>query len=82
VRVEEFLKATEMNAHQLAMLAGLSYKVVADAKDGATVGLKAAEKLAAVRLDGHDARMTIADLIGLGADGRIHPRKPKRKRAA
>lgn len=66
MNVAQFLEATGLNLHQLSQRAGVNYGTLhAHHRHGKALGLKAARKLEAVIVEGSDARMSAAEILGL-----------------
>jgi hypothetical protein len=65
VNVDQFLTATGITLYRLAQLSGVHYTTLHAHKNGKPLGLKTARKLAAVVVEGSDARMSAAEILGL-----------------
>lgn len=66
MNVAEFLTATGLTLSDLARLARVSYGTLhAHHKHGKALGLKVARKLESVVVEGNDARISAARLLGL-----------------
>ncbi len=66
MNVSQFLKATGISLNRLSQLSGVNYGTLhAHLKKDGVIGLKAARKLEAVIVEGSDARMSAAEILGL-----------------
>jgi len=65
MNVKAFLEATGISWYRLSQLSGVSYTTLHAHKKGNPLGLEAARKLEAVVVDGHAARMSAAEILGL-----------------
>jgi hypothetical protein len=66
MNVHQFLDATKISINRLSQLSGVNYGTLHAhlTKDG-VIGLRAAKKLEAVVVEGHPARMSAAEILGL-----------------
>jgi hypothetical protein len=66
MNVAQFLEATKISLNRLSQLSGVNYGTLhAHVKKAGPIGLRAAKKLEAVVVEGSDARMSAAEILGL-----------------
>ena len=70
MNLTQFLEATGMPLTEVARMAGVNYGHLHNVKTGkSALGLDVARKLAAIQVDGSDARMTLSALLKDGTGG-------------